>query len=132
MAKLRNIALPIVLISLDQMSKYIIRTSGGFYICNKNIAFGINLPNSIFYILWIIIVSIIIISITKYKIQDTKYAIFILSGAISNIADRLVFGCVTDFIDFKIWPVFNLSDIFITLGAIMLIYKNIMEQKQKD
>jgi signal peptidase II len=47
----------------------------------------------------------------------------ILSGAVSNIIDRLYFGCVIDFIDLKIWPVFNLADSFIVLGVILILLK---------
>ncbi|MEK7598152.1 MAG: signal peptidase II, partial [Patescibacteria group bacterium] len=46
---------------------------------------------------------------------------FILSGALSNVIDRLYFGCVIDFIDLKFWPVFNLADVFITTGVILIL-----------
>lgn len=55
--------------------------------------------------------------------QDNILIILILSGAFSNIIDRLTFGCVTDFIDLKFWPVFNLADIFIVLGAVFLLVR---------
>jgi signal peptidase II len=45
---------------------------------------------------------------------------FILGGTLGNLIDRLRCGCVIDFIDFRIWPVFNLADSFITIGAVML------------
>jgi signal peptidase II len=134
-----------VLIAIDQISKYIIRTQGGFYICNKGVAFGIQLY-------WIAVTLIIIgfffflflkkqdtrnknqikfksqLSITKNKIWNLKNWLLktgftlIISGAISNIIDRIYFGCVIDFIDLRIWPVFNLADIYITIGAIILIF----------
>jgi signal peptidase II len=50
--------------------------------------------------------------------------IFILGGALSNLIDRYRYGCVIDFIDIKIWPIFNLADIFITIGAIIVILRN--------
>lgn len=46
---------------------------------------------------------------------------FILNGAISNGLDRFFLGCVIDFIDLTIWPVFNLADVFITIGGILII-----------
>jgi lipoprotein signal peptidase len=49
--------------------------------------------------------------------------ILIFSGGISNIIDRIYFGCVIDFIDLKFWPVFNFADIFITFGVVILIFK---------
>lgn len=47
--------------------------------------------------------------------------ILIMSGAFSNIIDRLCFGCVIDFINLKFWPVFNIADVYITIGAIILL-----------
>ncbi len=44
----------------------------------------------------------------------------VLGGALGNLLDRARFGGVIDFIDFRVWPVFNLADSCITLGAILL------------
>lgn len=157
MAYPRNIVLFAALISFDQLSKYIIRTSGGFYICNPNLAFGIK-PAYFFIVLAIIIVSTIIFSLGNHKsqISNNKQAqnqneqnskqswicnfgnrnlfdiwnlrfgiLLIIAGGISNIIDRLYFGCVIDFINLKIWPVFNLADIYITIGTIAIIMKHV-------
>jgi lipoprotein signal peptidase len=154
MAKIGNIALFVVLVSIDQISKYIIRTSGGFYICNKGIAFGLPFPIvyafvGLLFILFLY--NIIYQSRTdtcltsrqapwaeNFKFQISNYSnlqiigfIVIVSGSVSNIIDRLLFGCIIDFIDLQIWPVFNFADIFITIGAIMIIYKSIAKQNQK-
>jgi len=45
--------------------------------------------------------------------------------------DRLFFGCVTDFIDLRIWPVFNFADIYITIGAMALLME-ILNIKNKN
>jgi len=45
----------------------------------------------------------------------------IIGGALGNFIDRLQFGFVIDFIDFRIWPVFNIADSAITIGAFILI-----------
>lgn len=47
----------------------------------------------------------------------------ILGGALGNLVDRLRFGFVVDFLDFRIWPVFNIADSAITIGAILLIWQ---------
>ncbi|MEX0991917.1 MAG: signal peptidase II [Actinomycetota bacterium] len=54
----------------------------------------------------------------------------ILGGALGNLADRLsgglsMDGTVTDFIDFRIWPVFNLADTAIVLGALLLVFAGV-------
>jgi len=116
------ISLFLFLIFIDQFSKYLVRHFDGFYICNPHISFGLQLSEFLFWPLWIIIISILIYFIfKKLFLLSTFYFILILTGAISNIIDRLYFGCIIDFIDLKFWPVFNLADIFITVGAIGII-----------
>ncbi|MFA5994125.1 MAG: signal peptidase II [Parcubacteria group bacterium] len=139
-----------ILILLDQSVKYLIRSWGGFYICNPHISFGIVLPSFLFWSLWVILITFLIYlyfninnvhgyaSLKKYSALGALKSIikqsplgkekanllgltFILSGAISNALDRLSLGCVIDFINLKIWPVFNLADVFIFFGAIILL-----------
>jgi len=122
------------LILADQLSKYLIRHSSGFYICNEGIAFSLELHPIFFWIIWIIIIAIVSSQIFNFqfsifnqfsinKLSNFKFLglILILSGATSNILDRLYFGCIIDFIDLKFWPVFNLADTFIVLGVIVVI-----------
>ena len=112
----------ILLVFIDQLSKYIVRYFGGFYICNKGIAFGIYLPN--WAILGFIIALIIFVSFLSLKFKKINYpSILVLSGAISNLIDRLYNGCVIDFIDLHIWPVFNLADVLICTGVFFFLIK---------
>lgn len=120
----------LVLVFFDQLSKYIIRTQSGFYICNKEAAFGIPFV----YIFLILIMLACILSVVNLKFQIPNFSLFeiisvilILSGGLSNIIDRIYFGCVIDFINLKIWPVFNLADIYITIGAIILIFSYVIK-----
>jgi len=46
---------------------------------------------------------------------------FILGGAAGNLIDRITAGHVVDFFDFRIWPVFNVADSFITVGVVMFL-----------
>ncbi|MCK5451172.1 MAG: signal peptidase II [Candidatus Omnitrophica bacterium] len=57
---------------------------------------------------------------------------FILGGALGNFIDRIRLGCVVDFIDFRIWPVFNVADSFITIGVTILVITLIFEAKEKS
>ena len=54
----------------------------------------------------------------------------ILGGAVGNWIDRLRFGAVIDFIDFRIWPVFNIADTAITVG-VCLYFVRILVSKKK-
>lgn len=129
---LKKTILFLFLLGTDQLSKYIIRQSGGFYICNKGVAFGIS---GIYF--WIILFLIIALFAWQRKNLQTLFfdrwlaIIFILSGALSNVLDRFIFGCVVDFVDFKIWPLFNLADVYIVIGFVIIFLKHFQLQKTK-
>ncbi|MBU2102075.1 MAG: signal peptidase II [Candidatus Omnitrophota bacterium] len=53
----------------------------------------------------------------------------IIGGALSNLFDRLVFGFVIDYIDIRVWPVFNLSDSCISVGAALLFLDSFRSKK---
>jgi signal peptidase II len=55
----------------------------------------------------------------------------ILGGALGNLIDRIRFGYVVDFLDFRVWPVFNVADSAITCGAALLIVSVIRQTKSK-
>ena len=60
----------------------------------------------------------------------------VLSGAIGNVMDRLMFGYVVDFLDFDLgfyrWPTFNVADIAIFIGAAMIILESILHPEKKQ
>jgi lipoprotein signal peptidase len=114
-----------LILASDQLSKILIRFRGGSFICNPDIAFGINIPDTLFWIFWTIIICLIIYLYKNYFIRDTLYVAPILFGAASNLIDRIWHGCVIDFIQLGWWPIFNLADFFITLGAIMLLLNHL-------
>tara|TARA_Y100000590_G_scaffold284285_1_gene319833 strand:+ start:582 stop:1004 length:423 start_codon:yes stop_codon:yes gene_type:complete len=88
-----------------------------------------------FITLLIIIVNLIIIYLI-YKSTNFKIYLFImiLGGSLGNLYDRLYYSAVPDFIDFHInnfhWFIFNIADIFISLGVICLIYVEIFFKNQ--
>ncbi len=102
-------------------------------IWNEGIAFGLfSFNEKILYNILTIIILIIILIIFIMIIKSDgfkKYALLmILGGALGNVFDRLYYKAVPDFIDFHIgnfhWFIFNVSDIFITIGVIgMILYE---------
>lgn len=117
------------LVAVDQFIKYLIRYNDGFYICNPGISFGFLIPASVFYsLVALIFVVAILYLLEKINFKDfsiNKIGImFVLGGASSNLLDRFNYGCITDFIDLGFWPVFNLADVFITIGAVIIMAKS--------
>ena len=107
-------------------------------IWNEGIAFGLlSFEKSHFYniltILIIIVVLIIFFMILKCKGLKKYSLLMIVGGAIGNLYDRIFYKAVPDFIDFHVgnfhWFIFNVSDIFITLGVILMI---ILELTNKE
>lgn len=129
----------LVVIILDQLTKLIIKNSLKLnesipiiknifhltYITNTGSVFGIlkdfQLP--------IIFFSLLVIGIIFYyfdKIKEKQRLLqvfigFILGATIGNLIDRLLYGHVIDFLDFRIWPVFNVADSFLTVSVVVLI-----------
>lgn len=98
------------------------------YINNTGASFGM-LSNSRILLIILSIIAIIIIlrymnSFNKNKINMIGFGL-VLGGILGNLSDRILFGYVKDFLDFVIFnynfPVFNLADIFIVIGVIILI-----------
>ena len=58
--------------------------------------------------------------------------VLILSGALGNLYDRIVLGYVVDFLDFLVWPVFNVADSAITLGGCLFVLSLFFNGKQKQ
>ena len=109
-------------------------------IWNKGIAFGLlsfnesYLYNIISLIIAIIIIVLIIMSLKNQGFK--RYSLLmIVGGALGNLHDRIFFNAVPDFIDFHIgnfhWFIFNVSDIFITLGVISMIILELFDNKNE-
>ena len=141
-----NLLLVITIFLIDRLSKiYVIFLdkkylgSEIFYskylninlIWNEGIAFGLfsfNNQNNynILTILILLVISAILFMIIKSKNHERYGLLMILGGALGNVFDRIIYKRVPDFIDFHIgdfhWFIFNVSDIFITIGVILMIY----------
>ena len=110
------------------------------YLENRGAAFGILQDSRIFFILLTLAIVgyLIYYFIKNYKtspkILNVSIA-FIISGALGNFYDRLFNGYVVDFLDFAFidFPVFNVADIFVTVGSFLLIiYMIFLEEKQGE
>lgn len=100
---------------------------------NNGIAFGLQLPQwliliAIIFILFGIIRAIVIVARKKKYFQFWSL-VLIFVGAISNLIDRIIYGVVIDYVDFGWWPVFNLADVMICVGVVILIIE-IWENKK--
>ena len=101
-----------------------------FLIWNKGIAFGLFsidaniIYNSITVLIGLIIITILFMMLKSKNIQGYFFAL-IIGGALGNFYDRIVYTAVPDFIDLHFydfhWFVFNVADIFITIGVFCLI-----------
>ncbi len=109
-------------------------------IWNEGIAFGLfSFEQSDLYKFLTIIISIVIFIIFIMIIKSfgfKRYALLmIFGGAIGNLYDRIFFKAVPDFIDFHIgtfhWFVFNIADIFITIGVIFMILLELIGNNTK-
>ena len=105
-------------------------------IWNKGIAFGLlSFNEKIIYNLITIIILIIILIIFFMVLKSyglKKYSLLmILGGALGNVYDRIFYGAVPDFIDFHVqnfhWFIFNVADIFITIGVIFMIFLELID-----
>ena len=151
---LPNLLFVIVFFTLDRISKYLIlelsKPSGQLdiqftsfinfnLIWNNGIAFGLFSFNENFYYnimtLFIIIVTLFVVwlSLNSKGLEKISF-LMIIGGALGNIFDRIYYSSVIDFIDVNYnnfhWFIFNVADIFITIGVLLLIYLEIFIKKK--
>ena len=110
-----------------------------YLIWNKGIAFGLfsfdqNLIYNLITLIIVVISFVIIILIIKTNGIERYSFTLVFGGAISNLYDRIYYKAVPDFIDFHIaeyhWFVFNVTDIFITLGIVSIILTEVLKKNK--
>ena len=135
-----NLIIVSIIITLDQISKYFITLNYDYFL-NKNIfifsinfarnygaAFNIFEGNRVFLSSISIISALILIYFIFFKgrlnLFDRYGLSLILSGSLGNGIDRIIKGYVIDFINLKLFnfPIFNIADIAINIGCIILIF----------
>mgnify|MGYP001491774713 CR=1 FL=1 len=151
---MKKILIILTLFSIDRLTKiYLINlqnvgTDVDFYIYpflnfylvwNTGIGFGLaSMEASVYYhILTSIIVIInigLIYLLMKSKGIYTYLITFVIGGSLGNLFDRIYYYAVPDFIDFHLgnyhWFIFNVADIFITVGIIGLIFTELMKKEK--
>ena len=123
----------------DISEVYLTSFLNSYLVWNTGIAFGLfslssELIYNLFTILIVLINLVIIYLITITKDFRKYFFLLILGGSFGNLFDRLYYGSVPDFIDFHIgnfhWFIFNIADIFITVGVICLILAELLYKKE--
>ena len=135
---LSAILIAIIIIFIDQLSKDMAKSF---------LALGSSLPliNNIFHLtlvhnvgagfgilkgqrLFFITFSFIVMAILAYRWKKIPSNInvtipmgLVIGGLIGNLIDRIFLSYVVDFLDFRVWPVFNMADSAITIGVVWLI-----------
>ena len=139
----------VAIIALDQWSKWAIKTSFNLYqskpviqdllhftyVTNDGMAFGLSFPGGkhILLVMTILLTGFIIGFLWKEREGHplVKYGLaLILSGAVGNLIDRLLYGKVVDFLDLMIgdfhWYIFNVADSSVTIGMVLFIIHSII------
>ena len=150
-----NLVLIFLIFILDRISKiYVIYLDKEFFgseilsskflnirlIWNEGIAFGLlsfnqnSLYNLVSFLIFLIIIIIFFMILKSERLK--KYSLLmILGGALGNFFDRVFYKSVPDFIDLHIgnfhWFIFNIADIFITLGVIFMIFLEFTDMNYK-
>ena len=110
-------------------------------IWNEGIAFGLfSFAENYFYNFLTFIILIVIFIIIRIILNSSGFKKFsllmILGGALGNLYDRVFFSAVPDFLDLHIgnfhWFIFNIADIFITIGVIFMIFLEFIDNIRKN
>ena len=145
----------LLIFSLDRLTKFIVtnftQNNDQYFIevtsflnfnliWNKGIAFGLFSFNETTYYNYMTVLILIITLIVFYLMikshgKEKIGYLMIVGGSLGNLFDRFMYSSVPDFIDIHInnyhWFIFNVADIFITLGVIMLISLEFLKMKKK-
>jgi signal peptidase II len=147
----------VLVVALDQWAKHLVVANLALYeswapipaleniftihhITNTGAAFGLFQDGNLFFMIVAVIVSLVIVFYYRY-VPDGQWFVRLslglqLGGALGNLVDRLRTGSVIDFMNFQIWPVFNVADMSIIGGvillALLLLREDYLERKKAD
>ena len=140
-------------LALDQWTKYLVVSNLELYeswaplpalanlftihhVTNTGAAFGLFQNGSLVFAVVAIVVSVVIVLYYRH-LPDGEWLVRLslglqLAGALGNLIDRVRVGHVIDFLDFQVWPVFNLADASIVCGVVLLAYLLLREERQES
>jgi len=130
----------LIIVTLDRLSKWLVvkyfspgesvtvvpRVFLLTYVTNPGGAFGILARHRDQFVLLGVVLLVVIVAASFY-LGKSSLALnlalaFLTGGILGNLVDRLHTGYVIDFLDFRVWPVFNLADTFICVGTALLAF----------
>lgn len=132
-------AISLSIVLLDQLAKFLALRylagheslpvmAGIFHLTlvrNPGIAFGLfhdRAGRALLLIIFSLAVLLVVVLEMKHAAWSQRLSLsFVLGGALGNLVDRMRYGYVVDFLDFRIWPVFNIADSFITVGVCLFL-----------
>ena len=100
-------------------------------ICNPGGAFSLALP--VLALLGLAVGALILFSVQWWREEyvPARFAwLFLIGGGVSNLFERLSYGCVTDYIRLGDFPTFNLADILLTIGVAGILWKGFLGKKK--
>lgn len=129
----------VLIVFFDQLLKLLVRSNFYYgqskplvknvfhltYVKNTGAAFGILQEHTVLFSIFSFLIIIFLIAAKLFLYSDNLWFdigfALIIGGAIGNLIDRLWLGYVVDYLDFRIWPVFNLADSAVVFGTGIVI-----------
>jgi signal peptidase II len=147
-AWLRALAVVAAVVAVDQLTKAAVRgrlrpgqrheLGPGIdlvHVRNRGIAFGLLTQRGT--LLTVLTFAALVLLVAYFALHSTRRLLWLptgllVGGALGNVLDRVRHGAVTDFIDFPVWPAFNLADAAITVGVVLLLLALDLAREERD
>ncbi len=134
--RLQKVFLSMLLVAFFLCLQFLIRsfvvtTAYAGALCNDGGAFGILLPGWLF----VFVDSLVVIAMAMMWSRDRNHTfgwpwIFILSGGLGNLLERVLFGCIMDYGTVLFLPVFNIADVLLTIGVTGILFSWYIDDKK--
>jgi len=101
---------------------------------NPGVAFGMGdfLPGPVLIAVTAVVTAVLGVAAVRGALGPWWAAGLVLGGAFANLADRVLGGTVVDFLDLGWWPSFNLADVWLTVGCVLLVIASLRERPATD